>query len=119
MSKFASPFLAKTPLPKTKLTPEEKKAARLVGREQRVRFKAQKIDAKNQGPTPTKPLQEGGNYLGDKKGTTKKSSRKIKRADKIKKKADKALKKAGDLDSKSDATFSKMKKKKNKVSNRR
>ena len=119
MNKFSSPFMAKSPLLKEKLTSKEKKAARLVGKEQRVRNKARKIDAKNQPPTPTKPLQEGVDYLATAEGTTKKSSRKIKRADKIKKKRDKAVEKAGDFNSKSDAVKMKMVKKKFKAANRR
>ena len=36
MNKFSSPFMAKSPLLKEKLTSKEKKAARLVGKEQIV-----------------------------------------------------------------------------------
>ena len=100
-----------------KLTAKERKAAKLTGRAQRVSEKALKEDLKNQKPTPTKPLQEDKEY-GIAEGTTKKSRRKIKRADKIQKKADKAIKETGGLDSKSDATYEEMRKKKDKVRKR-
>jgi hypothetical protein len=106
MSKFASPFMAKMPLLKTKLTPEEKKEPK------KVKIETKGID--NQGSTEYvrggrkkdkngRSVAIGKDFGGDnrktvrrkkKDGTIKTTSKKIsdKRAAKIKKRKDKKFK---------------------------